>query len=89
MITYENDFPTKKREFLSENQVKYVEDIIVKIDTSNLGMSRKEVIQLTSELVQEKLLDQANNQLEYLIWSKRATRLKRQGRVVKYQVTTT
>ena len=64
MITYENDFPTKKREFISENQVKYVEDIIVKIDTSNRGMSRKEVIQLTSELVQENLLVQANNQLE-------------------------
>ena len=36
----------KKKTFLSENQVKYVEDIIVKRDTANLGMSRKEVIQV-------------------------------------------
>ena len=51
-ITYENDFPMKKRKFLSENQVNYVEDIIVKRGTTNLGMSRKEVIQVISELGQ-------------------------------------
>ena len=31
----------KKMLLLSENQVKYVEDIIVEIDTANLGMSRR------------------------------------------------
>ena len=30
LITYENFFPMKKREFLSENHVNHVEDIIVK-----------------------------------------------------------
>ena len=45
-ITYENDLPMKKRALLLENQVKYVEDIIVKRDTENLGMSRKEAIQV-------------------------------------------
>ena len=45
----------KKRALLSENQVKYVEDIIVKRDTANLGMSRKEVIQVISELGQENI----------------------------------
>ena len=40
-ITYENAFPDKKRALLSNLQVEYVEDIIIKIDTSNLGMSRK------------------------------------------------
>ena len=43
-ITYENSFPMKNSTLLSENQVKYVEGIIVKIDTANLGVSSKEVI---------------------------------------------
>ena len=68
-ITYDNVFPVKKRSLLSENQVNYVEDIIVKIDTANFGMSRKEAIQVISELGQEKLLVQAENHLDYLIWS--------------------
>ena len=58
-LTYENDFPMKKRALLLENQVKYVEDIIVKIDTEKLGMSKKEVIQIISELGQEKSFFQA------------------------------
>ena len=45
-ITYDNDFPMKKRELISEIQVNYVEDIIVKRYRANLGMSRKEVIQV-------------------------------------------
>ena len=49
-ITYENVFPVKKRSLLSEIQVKYVEDIIIKRYTANLGMSRKEVIKIISEL---------------------------------------
>ena len=40
-ITYDNVFPDKKRALLSNSQVKYVEDIIVKRETANLGMSRK------------------------------------------------
>ena len=50
LITYENVFPDKKRALLSNLQVNYVEDIIIKRDTVNLGMSRKEVIQVISEL---------------------------------------
>ena len=34
-IIYENVFPVKKRALLSNLQVKYVEDIIIKRDTSN------------------------------------------------------
>ena len=45
-ITYQNAFPTKKRELQSENQVKYVEDIIVKRDTANLDISRNNLIQV-------------------------------------------
>ena len=47
-ITYENVFPNKKRALLSNLQVKYVEDIIIKRDTANLVMPRKEVIQVIS-----------------------------------------
>ena len=63
-ITYENAFPTKNKALLSEIQVKYVEDVIVKIDTENPGMSRKEVIQVISELGQAKLFFQAENHLD-------------------------
>ena len=45
-ITYENSLPMKKMVLLSENQVKYVEDIIVTRDTENHWMSRNEVIQV-------------------------------------------
>ena len=47
----------KKRVLLSENQVKYVEDIIIKRNTANLEMSRKEVIQVISEIVLLSLPD--------------------------------
>ena len=53
-ITYENVFPDKKRALLSNSQVNYVEDIIIKRDTENFGMSRKEVIQVISDIGQAK-----------------------------------
>ena len=40
-ITYDNTFPMKKMVLIPEIQVEYVEDIIDKIYTENLGMSRK------------------------------------------------
>ena len=43
-ITYENVFPDKRRTLLSNLQVNSVDNIIIKKDTVNLGMSRKEVI---------------------------------------------
>ena len=53
-ITYENVFPDKKRALLSNLQVNYVEDIIIKRDTENLGVLRKEVIGVISDLGQAK-----------------------------------
>ena len=41
-----------------------MEDIIIKRDTANLGMSRKEVIQVISEIGQEKFFVQAENHLD-------------------------
>ena len=66
-----------------------MEDIIVKIDTANPWMSRKEVIQVISEIGQAKLFVQEENHLYCLIWEKRLTHLKRLGRVVAAQETTT
>ena len=66
-----------------------MEDIIIKRDTANLGMSRKEVIQVISELGQAKSFVQAENHLDYLIRAKRLTHLKRLGRVDSAQATTT
>ena len=67
----------KKRAFLSEIQLNYVEDIIFKRDTENIGMSRKKVIQVISDIGQTNFFDQADNQLDYLIWEKRLAHLKR------------
>ena len=53
-ITYENVFPMKKRSLISEIQVKYEENIIIKRDTANLGMSGKELIQVISDLGQAR-----------------------------------
>ena len=88
-ITYENSFPMKKMLLLSENQVKYVEDIIVKIDTENLWISRREVIRVKSYLRQAESFVQAEYHLDYLIQAKRMKHLKRLGRVVASQATTT
>ena len=88
LITYENALPRKKMALITESKVKYVEDVIVKRETANLGMSRKEVIQVISDIGQEKFFVQAYNHLVYLILVKRLTHFKRLGRVGKYQTTT-
>ena len=45
----------------------------------NLGMSRKEVIHVISDIGQAKSFVQAENHLDYLIQAKRMTHLKRLG----------
>ena len=66
-----------------------MESIIVKRDTVNRGMSRKEVIQVISDIWQAKSFVQAENHLDYLIRVKCLTHLKRIGRVVKAQAMNT
>ena len=66
-----------------------MEDVIIKRDTANIGMSSKEMIQVISELVQEKSFVQAEKHLYYPIQMKRLLHLKRLGRVVESQATTT
>ena len=68
-ITYENVFPVKKRALLSNLQVKYVEDIIIKRDRANLGMSRKDVIQVISELGHSKVCSVSfNNNILHILY---------------------
>ena len=50
MVTYDNFFPLRHWVLLLERQVNYVEDVVVTRDTANLGMSRKELIQVISEI---------------------------------------
>ena len=50
LIIYENAFPLRNQALLSYMQVKYVEYIIVTGYPENLGISRKESIQITSDI---------------------------------------
>ena len=43
-IIFENAFPPIKQALLFQSQVKYVEDVIFRRDTANLGMSRREAM---------------------------------------------
>ena len=63
-ITYENVFAMKNRGLKLEIQVNYVEDVIIKRDKENHGMSRKEMIQFISDLSQEKSFVQVENHLD-------------------------
>ena len=51
-IIYENYFPLRDQELLSQSQLEYVEDIIVTRETVNLGVSRREAIQTLSDIGQ-------------------------------------
>ena len=66
-ITYKNSFLPRKRAFLSQRQLKYVEDIIVTRGMANLGISRREMIQTILDIGQESSYFQADNQLDYPI----------------------
>ena len=74
---------------LSQRQVKYVEDIIVTIDTTNLDMSRRELIQTMSDIGHACSYVQADNHLDYLVLEKWPPKMKRHGRVINSQATTT
>ena len=68
-------------------QVKYVEVFFG--DMANLGMSRKEVIQVISDIGQENLYIQAENHLDLIIRKNWLPNMKRLGRVIKSQTTAT
>ena len=66
-ITYKNASPQRKQAFPSQRQVIYVEDIIVTRDTTNFGISNREVIQTTLDIGQACSYVQSENKLYYLI----------------------
>ena len=63
-ITYDDVFPQRHQVFLSQSQVQYVEDIIVRRDRKNLWMLRKEVIRDVSDIGQEHYYVQVENNLD-------------------------
>ena len=67
LITYKNSFSLIKRLLLSKRRGKYVKYIIVTRDMANIGMLRKEVIQIISEIGQANCYVQAENHLAYHI----------------------
>ena len=52
---------------------------------ANIGMSRKEVILVISDIGQKKSYAQADNHLDYLIWGKRLPNMKRHGLLMQAQ----
>ena len=66
----------------------YVQDIIVTKYMTNLGMSRKEAMQVILDIGQEKYFVQEDNNVYYLIREERLSDMNMHGWVVKYQSTT-
>ena len=62
--TYENASPLKNCTLLLEIQVKYVQNIISTSNTANLGTSRKEVIQVISDIVKENCYFKTENNFD-------------------------
>jgi len=75
-ITLDNVFPLKKNALLSNQQVEFLQDVIVKRDQTNNGIDRKECIEIIAELGRVGKTKTAENHLDYLI---REGRLVRQG----------
>ena len=86
-VTRENCFP-RKAALLTEEQVEFLQDVIRARDIANNGMARKEVILLIVDLGGAASVSQAENHFDYLIRTKRLRWLKKGGRVVTAQLTT-
>ena len=82
-------FRKSSRGLLSDELITVLQDIIWKRDEINNGVSCKEAIQLIVDLGQCISSRSAENRLDYLIRKKKLTGLKRGGRVVTAQSTTT
>ena len=63
-IIYNNDFPLRHWELRLKSQLKYVEYIVATRDMVKLGMPRKDVIKVISEIGQEHSYAQAENHLD-------------------------
>ena len=87
--TVQNCFPVARKSPLSNELLNVLQDIVRKRDQINNGVTRKEGIQLILDLGQCTSSRSAENHLDYLIRNKRLPNLKRGGRVVTAQSTTT
>ena len=67
LITLGNSFPLRNMRFVLDAHMNYVKYIIVSRDIVNTGMSRKEVIQVISNIGQVDYCVQLENNLDYLI----------------------
>jgi len=91
-VSYEQfweDSKPKNPPLLSPNQVLFLQEAIVSRDNGNNPMTRHEVIQLITEISQTFDEVKAKNHFDYLIREGRLTILKRGGRVMTAQATTT
>ena len=88
-ITYDNTFPLRKRAFLLQKKVNYVEDIIFTRDMEKYGMVMKEVIQILSDIGQANYYVQEDNHLDCLTRENRLPNMKRHRQVFQAQAKTT
>ena len=82
-------FSAKKTSLLSNNGIDVLQDIIRKRDQTNNGVSRAEAVSIIVDLGQAKSMKSAENHLDYLIRKGRLDKLRRNGRIVTAQATTT
>jgi hypothetical protein len=80
---------TRLSSLLSESDWKFISDIAISRDMRNNGMTRAEMITMIVELSQGASFKQAKNHYEYLVRTGHLKGLKRGGRVVTCQKTTT
>lgn len=78
---------TQRHSLLSESDKKFVADVAISRDLRNNGMTRAEMIAMIMELSQSSM-QQAKNHFDYLVRSGHLEGLKRGGRVVTCQKTT-
>ncbi len=79
---------THGKSLMSEQMRAFIADIAKCCDKAQIGMSRKEVIQLM-KLLTSASTKQCDNHLDYLIRTKKMPELKNHGRVQRAQATTT
>ena len=82
-------FPKTKKNLLTEDSIQVLQDIICSRDQTNDVVSCKETVVIVSNISQAKSPKQAENHLDYLIRAGQLKRLKRNGRIITAQATTT
>ena len=84
-IKRENVFPLRVSSLLSSEQVQWLEDVIKTRDLANNGCTRKEVLDIISEITGNGDKRACSNHYDYLIRNGRLQGLKANGRVVTAQ----